>query len=130
MNRIKKLRQEKGVYQADLAKYLGLKQQTISAYENGTNEPDLKTLNKIAKYFDVSIDYLIGRSNVRDPADKIAQAIGDEQDLKQFWEEAKKRRELKLLFKQIKDLPPDHIKRIIRIIKAIEDEDANVNKTI
>ena len=130
MNRIKKLRQEKEVYQADLAKYLGLKQQTISAYENGTNEPDLKTLNKIAKYFDVSIDYLIGRSNVRDPADKIAQAIGDEQDLKQFWEEAKKRRELKLLFKQIKDLPPDHIKRIIRIIKAIEDEDANVNKTI
>ena len=130
MNRIKKLRQEKGVYQADLAKYLGLKQQTISAYENGTNEPDLKTLNKIAKYFDVSIDYLIGRSNVRDPADKIAQAIGDEQDLKRFWEEVKKRRELKLLFKQIKDLPPDHIKRIIRIIKAIEDEDANVNKTI
>jgi len=130
MNRIKKLRQEKGVYQADLAKYLGLKQQTISAYENGTNEPDLKTLNKIAKYYDVSIDYLIGRSNVRDPADKIAQAIGDEQDLKRFWEEVKKRRELKLLFKQIKDLPPDHIKRIIRIIKAIEDEDANVNKTI
>jgi transcriptional regulator with XRE-family HTH domain len=130
MNRIKKLRQEKGVYQADLAKYLGLKQQTISAYENGTNEPDLKTLSKMSKYFDVSIDYLIGRSNVRDPADKIAQAIGDEQDLKRFWEEVKKRRELKLLFKQIKDLPPDHIKRIIRIIKAIEDEDANVNKTI
>ncbi len=130
MNRIKKLRKEKGVYQADLAKYLGLKQQTISAYENGTNEPDLKTLSKMSKYFDVSIDYLIGRSNVRDPADKIAQAIGDEQDLKRFWEEVKKRRELKLLFKQIKDLPPDHIKRIIRIIKAIEDEDANVNKTI
>ena len=130
MNRIKKLRQEKGVYQADLAKYLGLKQQTISAYENGTNEPDLKTLSKMANFFDVSIDYLIGRSNVRDPADKIAQAIGDEQDLKRFWEEVKKRRELKLLFKQIKDLPPDHIKRIIRIIKAIEDEDANVNKTI
>lgn len=130
MNRIKELRQEKGVYQADLAKYLGLKQQTISAYENGTNEPDLKTLSKMSKYFDVSIDYLIGRSNVRDPADKIAQAIGDEQDLKRFWEEVKKRRELKLLFKQIKDLPPDHIKRIIRIIKAIEDEDANVNKTI
>lgn len=128
MNRIKELRQEKGVYQADLAKYLGLKQQTISAYENGTNEPDLKTLSKMSKYFDVSIDYLIGRSNVRDPADKIAQAIGDEQDLKRFWEEVKKRRELKLLFKQIKDLPPDHIKRIIRIIKAIEDEDAN--KTI
>lgn len=130
MNRIKKLRKEKGVYQADLAKYLGLKQRTISAYENGTNEPDLKTLSKMSKYFDVSIDYLIGRSNVRDPADKIAQAIGDEQDLKRFWEEVKKRRELKLLFKQIKDLPPDHIKRIIRIIKAIEDEDANVNKTI
>ncbi len=125
MNRIKKLRREKGVSQTELAEYLALKQQTISAYENGTNEPDLKALDKMARYFDVSIDYIVGRSDVRDPADKIAEAIADERDLKQFWEEARKRRELKLLFKQLKDLPPEHIRRIIRIIKAIEDEDAN-----
>jgi transcriptional regulator with XRE-family HTH domain len=125
MNKIKKLRHEKGVNQVDLAKHLGLKQQTISSYENGNSKPDIETLEKMAKFFDVSIDYLVGRSDVRDPAEKIAKAVADEPDLMLFWEEMRKRRELKLLFKQIRDLPPEHIKRIIRIIKAIEDEDNN-----
>lgn len=125
MNRIKELRKEKGVSQRELAEYLDLKQQTISAYEKGTNEPDLKTLDKMAHFFDVSIDYLVGRSDVRDPAEKIADAIADDPDLASFWGEMRKRRELKLLFKQIRDLPPEHIRRIIRIIKAIEDEDNN-----
>ena len=125
MKRIKELRQEKGVTQEKLAEHLKLKQQTISAYENGTNEPDLKVLDKMARFFGVSIDYIVGRSDVRDPAEKIAKAVADEPDLMLFWEEMRKRRELKLLFKQIRDLPPEHIKRIIRIIKAIEDEDNN-----
>lgn len=57
MNRIKDLRLEKGVSQNKLAKALGLTQQAISAYENGLREPDLETLNKIANFFNVSVDY-------------------------------------------------------------------------
>ena len=125
MNRIKELRRERGVTQTDLANYLGLKQQTISSYETGNSEPDLSTLEKMARFFDVSVDYLIGKSNIRNPADKITRAVANEPDLVMFWEEMQKRKELKLLFKQIKDLPPEDIRRIIRIIKAIEDEDAN-----
>ncbi|KHO63394.1 SOS-response transcriptional repressors (RecA-mediated autopeptidases) [Thermoanaerobacter sp. YS13] len=65
MNRIRDLRTEKGISQNELAKALGLTQQAISAYENGLREPDLETLNKIANYFNVSIDYLLGRTDIR-----------------------------------------------------------------
>jgi repressor LexA len=65
MNRIKYLRAEKGISQNELAKALGLTQQAISAYENGLREPDLETLQKIADFFDVSLDYLLGRTDIR-----------------------------------------------------------------
>lgn len=58
VNRIKDLRAEKGISQNELAKALGLTQQAISAYENGLREPDLETLQKIADFFNVSVDYL------------------------------------------------------------------------
>ena len=75
MNRIKELRTEKGITQADLAKILKISDRAVGYYENGDREPDYTTLLKIAEYFDVSIDYLLGRVDVRKdttsaPADK------------------------------------------------------------
>lgn len=75
MNRIKELRNEKGITQADLAKILKISDRAVGYYENGDREPDYTTLLKIAEYFDVSIDYLLGRVEVRKdttsaPADK------------------------------------------------------------
>ena len=75
MNRIKELRNEKGITQADLAKILKISDRAVGYYENGDREPDYTTLLKIAEYFDVSIDYLLGRIDVRKetasaPADK------------------------------------------------------------
>ena len=65
MNRIKELRTEKGITQADLAKILKISDRAVGYYENGDREPDYTTLLKIAEYFDVSIDYLLGRVDVR-----------------------------------------------------------------
>ena len=75
MNRIKELRNEKGITQADLAKILKISDRAVGYYETGDREPDYTTLLKIAEYFDVSIDYLLGRVDVRKeatsaPADK------------------------------------------------------------
>lgn len=61
MNRIAALRAEKGIRQIELAQTLGVSQGTLSTWENGKYEPDIATLNKIANYFDVSVDYLLGR---------------------------------------------------------------------
>lgn len=47
----------------DLGKVLGLAKQTIHGYENGDRNPDLETLSRIADFFGVSTDYLLGRSD-------------------------------------------------------------------
>ena len=60
MNRIKELRTGLGIKQADLAKALKVSQATMSGYETGKYEPDLKTLKAIADYFAVSVDYVLG----------------------------------------------------------------------
>lgn len=64
--RLKELRKKKGVSQQKLAMDLNVNQNTISRYETGEREADYKTLIMIADYFDVSIDYLLGRTNKKE----------------------------------------------------------------
>ncbi len=56
---IKKLRLEKGLSQKDVAKYLGVTQQAYANYERGARQADYSTLEKLAVFFNVSIDYLL-----------------------------------------------------------------------
>jgi transcriptional regulator with XRE-family HTH domain len=60
---LKALRTGKGLKQEDLAVILGLSRSTITKYENDEREPDFNTLQKIADYFGVSTDFLLGRTN-------------------------------------------------------------------
>ena len=60
--RLKKLRKKKGISQLRLATDLNTTQNTISRYETGEREPGIDELIKIADYFNVSVDYLIGRT--------------------------------------------------------------------
>ena len=62
MNRIKELRTIHGIKQAELAKALKVSQGTMSQYETGKYEPDLATLQAIASFFNVTVDYIIGGS--------------------------------------------------------------------
>lgn len=61
--RLKKLRKMRRISQLKLAMDLNMNQNTISRYENHEREADYETLIKIADYFDVSIDYLLGRTD-------------------------------------------------------------------
>lgn len=63
--RLQQLRREKGLTGIELGKILGVSKQTISCWETGKIEMDYSILNKLADYFHVSIDYLLGRSNER-----------------------------------------------------------------
>lgn len=65
--RLTELRKEKGLTQDELGKILGFRDSTISQYETGKRKPDQETLTKIADYFDVTTDYLLGRSDIRKP---------------------------------------------------------------
>lgn len=63
MNRIRLLRLLKGIKQAELASEILVSQSSLSGYESGKFEPDSKTLLKIADFFKVSVDYLLGRDS-------------------------------------------------------------------
>lgn len=60
--RLVKLRKDKGYTQKSLAAEIGLTERTIQNYEAG-RVPDLDELIKVADFFDVSLDYLVGRSD-------------------------------------------------------------------
>ncbi len=122
-DRIKQLRNEKGITQDDLASYLRISRSTVAGYETGKRKPDTDTLQKIVEYFDVSVDYILGLTDERTPADKIKKALSDDPELADFWDKLSQREDLQLLFKQTKDLSPKAIHQVIRIIKAIEDEE-------
>lgn len=70
MNTIKKLRQEKGLTQVELAQFFSLDQTTVSKWELGKALPDTQMLVRLAKFFDVSIDFLLGISTFYYP-DKV-----------------------------------------------------------
>lgn len=61
MNRIRELRENVGLRQIDVAKATGIDQKTLSNYETGKTNPDSYSLIQLADFFDVSIDYLVGR---------------------------------------------------------------------
>ncbi len=61
---LKKLRNKKGISQQKLADAIETSQQSINKYENHKIEPDIQTLIRIADYFETSVDYLIGHSNI------------------------------------------------------------------
>ena len=63
--RIKKLRKDKGISQLQLAIAIHVSQNTISRYETGEREPGIKELILLADYFNVSVDYLIGRTDIK-----------------------------------------------------------------
>lgn len=63
MIRLKQLRTENDVSQSDIAKLLDVTRQAYSRYERGDREPDLEMLCKLADYFNVSVDYLIGHES-------------------------------------------------------------------
>ncbi len=59
---LREIRKAKGISQLKLAMDLNTNQNTISRYETGEREPGINELIKIADYFNVSIDYLVGRT--------------------------------------------------------------------
>ena len=59
----KQLRKDRGIGQVALAEALGVSKGVISFWEMGRNEPSLQMLKKIAVYFEVTTDYLVGLEN-------------------------------------------------------------------
>jgi transcriptional regulator with XRE-family HTH domain len=102
--RIEKLRKQKGLTQSELGKAFGFRDSTISQYETGKRKPDSDTLGKIADYFGVSTDYLLGKTNDRYLAnDETPEEIAEIFDF---------------IRRKSRDMTPDERKQLIKGIKA------------
>lgn len=68
--RLKGLREDKDLLQKDIAKYLDVTQVAYSCYEIGRRQIPLDALIKLAKYYNVSVDYILGLTDERKPYPK------------------------------------------------------------
>lgn len=65
MQRLKDLRKNKGLYQKDVASYLGIERTTYVKWETGKSQPDPLMLKKLATFFNVSVDYILGLTDTK-----------------------------------------------------------------
>ncbi|AWW28351.1 MULTISPECIES: helix-turn-helix domain-containing protein [unclassified Acetobacterium] len=118
--RLKTLRQQKNINQAELGKILDVGKTTISNYETGYSVPDLETVVKLADYFNVSTDYLLGRTDYPEMCtEQIFQTTNllaeNEIEVLEILRKVNDRQQIKL------------IGRIEEIVKQITSEKTNHN---
>lgn len=100
--RLKNLRENAGFTQEQLGKKLNVVKSNISMYENGTRIPNADILEQLSKIFDVSIDYLLGKTDVK----KYDNPYEDELE--------------KVLFSKAKELTDEEKKAVLGVINAIK----------
>lgn len=93
--KLKAIRTEKKIKQSDVATFLGCARTTYTQYETGASEPDIDTINKLADYYEVSVEYLLGRTEsptsptVTENDLKVALFGGSGKVTDEMWEEVK-----------------------------------------
>ena len=114
MLRLKELREQKGITQAELSKDLKISPSTIGMYEQERREPGNDTLKLIADYFNVSIDYLLGNDSVSGYyRDAEVAAIANEM---------KDNPDMRILFDASKDLSKEDLKFVVEMVNRMKKE--------
>lgn len=75
--RLKKLRTEKDISQEDLARLLNISRTSVTNYELGRNEASAQILNKLSEIFHCSIDYLLGKTDIRNSGEQIDDVLNE-----------------------------------------------------
>ena len=70
--RLRELRNQRGISQNELSKYIGVSKSSVNMYERGEREPGFETLEAIADFFNVNMDYLLGRESEKPPTDSLS----------------------------------------------------------
>ena len=91
MNKLKNLREDKDLKQSDVAKILNVSQVSYGRYELGLSEPSIASLIKLANFYGVSIDYIVGRSDEKNDFVMIPRSLLDSiLELAKYVEKTKK----------------------------------------
>lgn len=105
--RLTSLRKAKKKTQQEMADFLGITRPAYTAYEIGNRHPDYDTLKKLANYFDVTTDYLLGRTDNPNPPNQELDEWGlSEQDM--------------VFFKDFESLSEEDKKEVMKYIKYLK----------
>lgn len=127
--RLKILRLERGLSQQELSTKLNIPRTTISSWELGRRSPDIKMLEILADFFKVSIDYLVGKTDTRNPVqvDKVLKSIHNiiknDDELADYLQKLAASNEMQVLSKQIRNLSAKSIKKLTKIAKILEEDE-------
>jgi len=122
--RLKTFRKNLGLTQKELAKEIGVKRTTVAGYETEGKMPPYNTLIKIADTLNCSLDLLLGYV-MEDGTEYKVEQINPK--IKKSYDKLAEREDLQILLKETEDLNPDSIKRIVKIIKLIKEEENTRN---
>lgn len=121
--KLRELRELKGLSQEELGKVLNKTKNNISQYETGKREPDLETLNKIADFFNVTTDYLLGRT------DNPTGMILTNKELDNYLPEEAKQRKIEVEIEKKPNLTEEELKYIAdMVLKKLAEHYVNVDK--
>lgn len=123
-NILKSLRLAKNLTQDELAKQLRISRSAIGMYESGAREPDFDTLELIADFFNVDIDYLMGRTI---KTTFIPHATEDSYytnpETAKIAQEIYENKELSLLFDAAKDAAPEDLQTVHTMLLALKKKE-------
>lgn len=122
--RFEQLLQKHGVTPYKVSKEAGVTQTSLSNWKSGRSTPSVKTLQKIADYFGVSIGYLTGTEEAEPNAvDKENNPIVLDDEALELLEELKTRPEMRTLFSVSKKATKEDIMKAVKIIEALKGDD-------
>lgn len=134
-DRLRQLRERDGMTRQELANRLKVHASTVGHWETGAREPSNDTLAELSAVFNVSTDYLIGIDEASEESEtvrrRIDTAIADSpdpvEDLICIWRAIRGRPELQHLIAQLSEFDDDTIRKVIRVIGALELGDGTHN---
>lgn len=118
MIRLKELRNSKNnpkgrkISQQEIADIIGAKRSTVSMWEIGASDPGTESVQKLADYFDVSVDYLLGRD--------AEESYYSDPEIDDMVNAVHKDPELKVLFNATKDLKKEDLEFVINLVKKMK----------
>lgn len=114
----KSLRIKNGLTQDELSKNIGISRSAISMYERGEREPDFETLEVIADYFNVDMNYLSGNEE---------ESYYTNLQTRQIAQEIYENKELRILFDASRNAKPEDLLFVAEMIKKLKDKEGNNN---
>lgn len=124
-SRFTELLKERGISATALAKTLNFSPSTLTDWKHGRTTPKADKLQLIADYFDVSLDWLLGNTDVREKVN--SDGYYDNPDAAEYAEMVRTNPEMKLLFSAAKDISKESMKKTYEYIKFLKSQEKGSN---